>query len=129
VLGDEALPVVEICPSHEIYDYECKYTRGMSEYRVPAPLSPACAETVQALAVRAHRTLRLSTYSRVDFRLDEYERPWCLEANSLPGMTATSLLPKAAAAAGISFEELCDRIVRMAAPGARRAGTKPGRLG
>lgn len=119
VLGDEALPVVEICPTHEIYDYECKYTRGMSEYRVPAPLSPACGETVQALAVRAHRTLRLSTYSRVDFRLDEDERPWCLEANSLPGMTATSLLPKAAAAAGISFEELCDRIVRLATPGAR----------
>jgi D-alanine-D-alanine ligase len=114
VLGDEALPIVEIRPSHEIYDYECKYTKGMSEYEVPAPLSEECTEEVQELAVRAHRVLRLSAYSRVDFRLDRKGRPWCLEANSLPGMTATSLIPKAAAAAGITFEELCEWIVRLA---------------
>ncbi len=114
VLGDAALPIVEIRPSHEIYDYECKYTKGMSEYEVPAPLPAEVAEEVQALAVKAHRVLRLSQYSRIDFRLDEDHRPWCLEANSLPGMTATSLLPKGAAEAGMSFEELCDRIVRLA---------------
>ncbi len=117
VLGDDVLPAVEICPTHEIYDYECKYTKGMSEYKVPAPLSAGATAAVGELALRAHRTLRLSTYSRVDFRLDEDERPWCLEANALPGMTATSLLPKAAAAAGMSFEELCDRIVRLAFAG------------
>jgi D-alanine-D-alanine ligase len=114
VLGDGALPIVEIRPTHEIYDYECKYTKGMSEYEVPAPLSAEVTAEVQELAVRAHRILRLSAYSRVDFRLDEDERPWCLEANSLPGMTATSLLPKAAREAGITFEELCERIVQLA---------------
>jgi D-alanine-D-alanine ligase len=114
VLGDEALPIVEIRPSHEIYDYECKYTKGMSEYEVPAPLSRECTEELQALAVATHRVLRLSAYSRVDFRVDEDDRPWCLEANSLPGMTATSLLPKAAAAAGVAFEDLCERIVHLA---------------
>ncbi len=114
VLGDEALPVVEIRPKHDIYDYECKYTKGMSEYEVPAPISPACTAEVQDLALRAHRILRLSAYSRVDFRLDEEDRPWCLEVNSLPGMTSTSLIPKAAAVAGMPFEELCERIVRLA---------------
>jgi D-alanine-D-alanine ligase len=123
VLGDEALPIVEIRPRHEIYDYECKYTKGMSEYEVPAPLDPALTREVQDLAVRVHRVLRLSAYSRVDFRLDD-DAPWCLEANSLPGMTATSLLPKAARAVGVSFEELCDRIVRLALEKRDRAGTR-----
>jgi D-alanine-D-alanine ligase len=117
VLGDEALPIVEICPKHEIYDYECKYTKGMSEYLVPAPLADEITAEVQLLAVKAHSVLRLSAYSRVDFRLDENGQPWCLEANSLPGMTATSLLPKAAAASGIPFGALCDRIVRLALRG------------
>ncbi len=114
VLGEDVMPVVEICPTHEIYDYQCKYTKGMSEYEVPAPLSPVTTAKVQGLALKAHRVLRLSAYSRVDFRLDEDGTPWCLEANSLPGMTATSLLPKAAAAAGLSFEDLCDRIAQLA---------------
>jgi D-alanine-D-alanine ligase len=117
VLGDEALPIVEIRPQHDIYDYECKYTKGMSEYEVPAPIADEIAEEVQALAVKAHRVLRLSAYSRVDFRLDDNGVPWCLEANSLPGMTATSLLPKAAAACGIPFQQLCDRIVNLALQG------------
>jgi D-alanine-D-alanine ligase len=114
VLGEEALPIVEIRPKHEIYDYECKYTKGMSEYEVPASLDPQVAETARSLAESAHRILRLSAYSRVDLRLDPEDRLWCLEANSLPGMTPTSLLPKAARAAGISFEELCERIVHLA---------------
>ncbi len=126
VLGDKALPVVEIRPQHEIYDYECKYTKGMSAYEVPAPLTRDCTARVEELALRAHRLLRLFAYSRVDFRLDDDGEPWCLEANSLPGMTATSLLPKAAAATGIPFEELCDRIVRMALEQRAGAGTPPG---
>ncbi len=126
VLGDEALPIVEIRPKHEIYDYECKYTKGMSEYEVPAPIDDTLTKKVQDLAVRAHRVLRLSAYSRVDFRLDEDGAPWCFEANSLPGMTATSLLPKAARAIGVSFGELCDRIVRLALEKEDSVGTRPG---
>lgn len=114
VLADSALPIVEIRPTHEIYDYECKYTKGMSEYEVPAPISAQVTGEVQELAVRAHRILRLSAYSRVDFRLDESDRPWCFEANSLPGMTATSLFPKAAREAGLPFEQLCERLVQLA---------------
>lgn len=129
VLGDEALPIVEIRPKHEIYDYECKYTKGMSEYEVPAPIDGDLTREVQDLAVRAHRVLRLSAYSRVDFRLDEDSAPWCFEVNSLPGMTATSLLPKAARAVGVSFEELCDRIVRMALEKGHSIGTRPGGQG
>lgn len=120
ILGDEALPIVEIVPSHEIYDYECKYTRGQSEYRVPAPLAAELQERIQAAALAVHRVLRLSAYSRIDFRLDSENRAWCLEANSLPGMTETSLLPKAAKAAGISFSELCERIVTLALDRASR---------
>jgi D-alanine-D-alanine ligase len=129
VLGDEALPIVEIRPKHEIYDYECKYTKGMSEYEVPAPIDDTLTLEVQDLAVRAHRLLRLSAYSRVDFRLDEDGAPWCFEANSLPGMTATSLLPKAARAVGVSFEELCDRIVQLALEEGHPIGTRPGGQG
>jgi D-alanine-D-alanine ligase len=126
VLGDEALPIVEICPRHEIYDYECKYTKGMSEYHVPAPLSPEITEEVQLLAVKAHCVLRLSAYSRVDLLLDESGRPWCLEVNSLPGMTATSLLPKAAAVVGITYGELCERIVQLGLARASAAGAAAG---
>jgi D-alanine-D-alanine ligase len=131
ILGERALPVVEIRPKHAIYDYECKYTKGMSEYLVPAPLTDEQAETLQELAQRAHRALKLRGYSRIDFRMDPQGRVFCLEANSLPGLTQTSLLPKAAAAAGISFPELCDQIVRAAldAGGPPGTGTGTGRSG
>jgi len=120
VLGQDALPVGEIRPVHEIFDYECKYQPGMAEEIFPADLPAESAERLQELALRAHRTLRLRDFSRVDFLLDGEGRPWCLEANALPGMSAASLVPKAAAAAGLSFPELCDRIVRLAL--ARRRG-------
>ncbi len=111
VLDGEALPVVEIHPGHDIYDYESKYTPGLSHYDVPAQLDPERAERVQELAVRAYRILRQESYSRIDFLFSEDDDEfYCLEANSLPGMTSTSLLPKAAAAAGIPFPELCGRI-------------------
>lgn len=125
ILGNEALPVVEIIPTHEIYDYECKYTAGRSEYRVPAELTREETEEVQMLALTAHRVLRLMAYSRIDLRMDPSGRAWCLEANSLPGMTETSLLPKAAAAAGIGFEELCERLVKMGLESKNAAGTRP----
>jgi D-alanine-D-alanine ligase len=101
---------VEIIPSHEIYDYECKYTAGMSRYEAPADLPPGETAILQDLAVRAYRALRQSSYSRIDFKRADDGSFWCLEANSLPGLTSTSLVPKAAAAAGIEFPELCERI-------------------
>ncbi|MEZ4415392.1 MAG: D-alanine--D-alanine ligase [Gemmatimonadota bacterium] len=114
ILGNEALPVVEIIPAHEIFDYECKYQTGLAQEIAPADLIPEVASQVQELALRVHRVLRLRDFSRVDFILDATGRAWCLEANALPGLTANSLLPKAALAAGISFAALCDRIARMA---------------
>jgi len=114
VIEGEAMPPVEIIPSHEIYDYECKYTAGMSRYEAPANLSPDETTRLQDLAVRAYRILRQTSYSRIDFRRASDGSFWCLEANSLPGLTSTSLVPKAAAAAGIAFPELCERIARSA---------------
>ncbi|MGD2070700.1 MAG: D-alanine--D-alanine ligase [Gemmatimonadota bacterium] len=114
ILGDEALPVGEIIPAHEIFDYECKYQPGMAQEIFPADLAGETARSLQRLALQVHGVLRLEDYSRVDFIVDEDGDAWCLEANALPGMTANSLLPKAARAAGISFPELCDRIARLA---------------
>src|SRR5438105_43409 len=116
ILGDEALPVGEIIPKHEIYDYECKYQAGMAVEEFPAKISATQTAAVRALAVRAFGALKLRGYARIDFRMSA-EKPakfYCLEANTLPGMTQTSLIPQAAAAAGITFPELCERIVRIA---------------
>lgn len=120
ILADEALPVGEIIPAHEIFDYECKYQPGMAREIFPADLPPESARRLQELALRAHRALKLGGYSRIDFRMDEAGEFWCLEANTLPGMTAASLLPKAASAANIPFPELCDRICRLALEEHRR---------
>jgi D-alanine-D-alanine ligase len=114
VLGDESLPVGEIIPQHELFDYECKYTPGMSEEIFPAVLDPILARRVQALALTAHRALKLGGYSRVDFRLGSQGDIFCLEVNNLPGMTGTSLFPQAARAAGIEYAEMCERICRLA---------------
>lgn len=113
ILGDQALPPVEIRPKKGIYDYHSKYTPGMTEYLCPAPLEEEVVAQMQAYALRAFRVLKLRGYARIDFILAK-EQLFCLEANTLPGMTATSLLPKAAAAAGIDYAELCDRIVKQA---------------
>jgi D-alanine--D-alanine ligase len=114
ILGDVALPVGEIIPKHEIYDYECKYTPGMAEERFPAELTEEETARIQEQAVAAFRALKLSGYARIDFRMSDDATFYCLEANTLPGMTQTSLIPQAAAAAGIDFPELCDRIVHLA---------------
>lgn len=119
ILGDGALPVGEIVPAHAYFDYACKYEPGLAEEKFPAPLDGHVAERIAGLALAAHRALRLRDFSRVDFILDAEGSPWFLEANALPGLTANSLLPKAAAAAGIGFPELCLRIVTLAA---RRRG-------
>ena len=122
ILEDRALPPGEIIPKRsDIFDYESKYQAGGAEETFPARLSPDQTHRIQDLALKAHRALKLGAYSRIDFRLDQAGTFWCLEANTLPGMTSTSLLPQAAAVDGISFEQLCDRIVRLAiSPSANR---------
>src|SRR3990170_1931909 len=114
VLGDIAFPVGEIIPKHEIYDYECKYTPGMAEEVFPAELSPAATTRVQEQAGDAFRALQLRGCARIDFRLTTEGEFYCLEANTLPGMTELSLIPQGAAAMGITFPDLCERIARLA---------------
>ena len=112
VLGDQVLPVVEIKPNEGFYDYTNKYTKGATEYIVPAPLTPAETESVQAVSLAAVRALGLRVYSRVDVLLAP-AGPTVLEVNTIPGMTETSLLPKAAAASGLDFVTLCCRIAAL----------------
>ena len=121
VLGGEALPVGEIIPQHEIYDYECKYTAGMAREEFPANLQEAQTVTVQRHALAAFRALKLRGYARIDFRLGDDGVFYCLEANTLPGMTALSLVPQAAAAAGLPFDVLCERIAQSALDAGRAA--------
>jgi D-alanine-D-alanine ligase len=114
VLEGQALAVGEIIPRHEIFDYECKYTPGMSEEIFPADLPAPLTAECRRLSLLAHEALKLGGYSRVDFRLTPAGELFCLEVNTLPGMTATSLMPQAARAVGIEFPELCERICRVA---------------
>lgn len=114
VLGQEALPLVHIVPKHDIYDYECKYTSGMSDYIVPADLPEATTKRIQKLAFDTYDLLNCRGYARIDFLVTEQGKLYILEANTLPGMTATSLFPKAAQAKGISFNALIDNIVQEA---------------
>lgn len=113
VVGDRAMAVVEIRPHEGFYDYAHKYTKGASEYFCPAPLDEGATRCVQAAALAAHRALGLEVYSRVDILLRADGTPFVLEANTIPGMTETSLLPKAAAAAGLSFLGLCEEIAQL----------------
>lgn len=117
VVGNEdprALPIIEIVPVNEFYDYESKYTPGASQHICPARLSDETTELVQELAVKAHLALDCSGVSRSDFILDNDGACWILETNTIPGMTGTSLLPDAACAAGISFAELCTMLIGFA---------------
>jgi len=114
LIGGKALPVCEIIPSHELYDYECKYTPGMSKYVCPADIDLDITKRVQEITERLFEVLKCRHYSRADFRLDHENNLWFLEMNTLPGMTDTSLAPMAAKAAGFSFIELIDRIVLQA---------------
>lgn len=117
ILKTRPLPVLEIIPRHSLYDYECKYSDGMSAYRVPAELDDRLTKSIQSLALKAHRILGCSGYSRVDFRLNQKNQPFILEVNTLPGMTGTSLVPKAARAAGITFNALVETIIEEAIKG------------
>lgn len=114
VLGGDALPVVEIVPKSGFYDYEHKYTKGMSEYHCPADLPEPKAREIREAGVAAFNVLGCEGYARVDFRLSPEGRAYCLEVNTAPGMTEVSLVPMAARAAGIGFGELVERILTMA---------------
>jgi D-alanine-D-alanine ligase len=114
ILDGQALPVGEIIPPGEVFDYQSKYQVGGAQEVFPADLPSTESALLQEYALRAHRVLKLGAYSRIDFRRDTNGSFWCLEANSLPGMTATSLLPQAAKVAGIDFPELLARICKGA---------------
>jgi D-alanine-D-alanine ligase len=114
ILGGEALPIVEVRPRQGGYDYQNKYTGGRTEYFCPASLDGATTERIQKAALGAFRSVGGRDYGRVDVMARASGDPVVLEVNTLPGMTETSLLPKAAAAAGIQFPELCQRMVDLA---------------
>jgi D-alanine-D-alanine ligase len=115
ILGERALAVGEIIPKRSaIFDYESKYQPDGADEIFPADVSAEATAEMQRLGLLAHRALKLRDYSRADFRIDANGKIWCLEVNTLPGMTAQSLLPKSAAAVGISFGELCEEICRLA---------------
>lgn len=118
VFGDqgeeEALPIIEIIPKNKYYDYEAKYSEGGSQHIVPANIAESLTNRIQSLAVKAHQALGCESYSRVDFILNNQGEPIILEVNTLPGMTPTSLYPDAAAAIGLSYEDMLEKLVRLA---------------
>lgn len=113
ILGNDVLPIIEIRPKTEFYNYTNKYTAGCTEYLCPAPLPVDVTKNVQDAALTAYRSLGCEVYGRVDVMLNEKNEPFVLEANTIPGMTELSLLPKAAGVAGISFPELCQKIIDL----------------
>lgn len=120
LLGERVLPIVEIRPRSGLYDYHSKYTKGASEYFCPADLPPALAERVSQLGLRAAQVLGCRGVCRVDFKLDTGDEPSCLEVNTIPGMTPTSLVPMAAKAAGMSYDELVAAMLELAIADARK---------
>lgn len=113
VIGNETFPVIEIRPIDGFYDYEHKYTKGMTEYFCPADIPAGIENKAREDALKAHRILGCSVYSRIDFILNENNDLYCLEVNTLPGMTETSLVPKSAAAMGMSFNQLIERLIEL----------------
>ncbi len=128
ILEEKPLPVVEICPKREFFDFNAKYQSGNSEYIVPANLSSEITKKVQAMALQAYHVLGCRDFSRVDVILEAESLPYVLEVNTIPGFTATSLLPKAAAAAGLTFQDLCLKLVRLAYGKTKKHKTNLGRI-
>ena len=116
ILDQDVLGTIEIRPASGFYDYDAKYKRDDTQYLMPAPLPAATVQRIEAAALAAHRALGCSGYSRVDLRIDESGGPFLLEINTLPGMTSHSLIPKIAAHRGISYADLCERILSLAHP-------------
>ena len=113
MIGKESFPILEIKPSHKLYDYECKYTLGMSEYICPAKLEKNLRDRIKNDTELLFESFGCNVYSRADFILDHNGTPFFLEMNTLPGMTSTSLVPKSASAKGMSFEELIKKIITL----------------
>ena len=114
VLGEESLPIIEIIPKAGFYDYETKYQPGMAMDVCPAELSEEKTKEMQNFAKRVYDELKLEVYGRIDFLMDADGNLFCLEANTLPGMTPTSLLPQEAAAIGMDYGTLCEKIISLA---------------
>jgi D-alanine-D-alanine ligase len=113
ILGDIALPIVEVKPKHQLYDYECKYTKGMTQYFCPADLNEEITKEIQQKALVAFNACKCKVFGRVDFILDENNVPYFLEINTIPGMTDLSLVPMAAKAVGIDFNSLISKIIEL----------------
>lgn len=113
VIEGKALPIIEIAPLHGFYDYKNKYQAGSTVETCPAEISKELTEKMQKQAEKAYEALRMKTYARMDFMMRENGEMFCLEANTLPGMTPTSLIPQEAAAEGISFPELCEKLIAI----------------
>ncbi len=114
ILGEDVLGSVEVRPASGFYDYEAKYKRDDTQYLVPPPVDADVLERVEEAALTAHRSLGCAGYSRVDLRVTSSGEPFVLEVNTLPGMTSHSLVPKIAAHRGMSYSELCERILSLA---------------
>ncbi len=121
VVGGEALPVVEVIPESGFYDYEAKYTKGRTQYEVPADLPEPLGARVRELGAAAYRALGCAGVARVDFRLHRDGTPYCLEVNTVPGMTELSLVPMAARAIGVDYDALVARLLALALAGEARA--------
>ncbi len=114
ILNGCPLPVIEILPRKEFFDFQAKYTEGLTDFKVPAPLPPDVYQETQTQALKAHRVLGCRGMSRVDMKVNSSGKLYILEVNTIPGMTLSSLLPKAAQAAGISFPQLCYKLIEIA---------------
>ena len=113
IIEGKALPIIEITPKRGFYDYKNKYTAGSSVETCPAEISTKSTTKMQNYAETAFKALGLTIYARLDFMMDEQENIYCLEANTLPGMTPTSLLPQEAAVIGMNFEDLCEHLIKV----------------
>ena len=113
VIEGKALPIVEIEPKTGFYDYKNKYQAGSTIETCPANIDEATTARIQEEAVKAYNALGIKTYARMDFLMNDKNEIFCLEANTLPGMTPTSLIPQEAAAAGVSYNDLCEWIIRV----------------
>lgn len=114
ILDNRALEPIEILPKNQFFDYQAKYTKGLTEYILPAPIDSDLKDKVKYLSLKAHKVLGCRHFSRVDLLLDQNNQPFILEVNTIPGFTSTSLLPKAALYEGITFTQLCIRLLNMA---------------
>lgn len=113
ILGEKVLPIIEIIPNEGFYDYSHKYQKGWTQEICPADLEDSIAKAMQENAYKVKNVLKLEVYSRIDFILDKNNQMYCLEANTLPGMTPTSLLPQEALVDGIPYEQLCEKIIKL----------------